>query len=144
MVVEPRFDLAGPFKEGLAQVKIDGKMGYIDKSGTMVIEPRFEDDQFQSDPDEKPVFIGEFVEGLAAVRHALGLEQVAGWGFIDTTGRFVIPPVYTDAFMFSEGLARVMDEGQWGYVDPSGELVIAAKYSEASEFEEGLALVCSD
>ena len=36
MVIEPQFDNAEPFSEGLAQVEKDGKLGFIDKSGKVV------------------------------------------------------------------------------------------------------------
>ena len=42
------------FTDGLAKVQIDEKYGYIDKTGTMIIEPQFED-------------AGRFFEGLAEI-----------------------------------------------------------------------------
>ena len=141
IVIEPQFDLAGPFKEGYGQVTIGTKMGYIDTDGQIVIEPRFEADQYQSDPDEKHILIGQFVNGLAAVRHSVGPEAEMGWGFIDKSGKFQIPPVYEDAYMFTEGLARVKQNGKWGFIDPKGKMVIPATYPMANSFAEGLALV---
>lgn len=143
IVVEARFDLAGPFHEGLAPVQLGTKMGYVDSSGAMVIEPRFEADRFQSDADEKPVFVGRFVDGLAAVRQALGTRTEGGWGFIDRQGEWVISPIYEDAYYFSEGLAAVRFDGRWGYLDTSGTIVISTSFEKASIFSEGLALVCS-
>lgn len=43
MVVKPEYDKAQPFSGGLAAVAVNGKWGYIDQSGTFVIEPRFND-----------------------------------------------------------------------------------------------------
>jgi len=39
IVIEPKFDNAWSFSEGLARVKIDDKDGYIDKTGKYVWEP---------------------------------------------------------------------------------------------------------
>ena len=39
MVIEPQFPYAGNLHEGLALVKKDGKFGYTDRSGRMVISP---------------------------------------------------------------------------------------------------------
>ncbi len=55
VVIEPQFDDAEPFSEGLAKVEKDDKYGFIDKSGKVVIEPQFDD----AEP---------FSEGLAKVR----------------------------------------------------------------------------
>ena len=42
MVINPQFDAASPFSEGLAHVRIGGKWGYIDPAGKMVINPQFD------------------------------------------------------------------------------------------------------
>ncbi|EPU0168906.1 WG repeat-containing protein, partial [Campylobacter coli] len=39
----PKFDDTRSFWEGLAGVKLNGKYGFIDKSGKIVIEPIFDD-----------------------------------------------------------------------------------------------------
>ena len=85
----------------------------------------------------------DFPEGLAPA--ALNNH----WGFIDTAGRWVIPPTYpADIVMdaplptvqaFSEGLAAVKVKGKWGYINTRGELVIPAIFDDANEnFEHGL------
>ena len=67
MVVNPQFDVAHPFVDGLAAVRIGdestGKWGYIDKQGKMVVNPQFD----STEP---------FAEGLAAVRNG------DKWGYI--------------------------------------------------------------
>ena len=67
MVINPQFDWADDFHEGLALVRIGdnktGKFGFIDKSGKMVVNPQFDE-------------VVLFREGLARVR--IGDE----WGFI--------------------------------------------------------------
>src|SRR5688572_33310219 len=37
-----QFDSVGPFAEGLARVKIGERWGYLDRDGTIVINPQFE------------------------------------------------------------------------------------------------------
>ena len=54
VVIEPQFDYAYPFSEGLAHVNKDAKYGFIDKSGKVVIEPQFDE-------------AGAFSEGFARV-----------------------------------------------------------------------------
>ncbi|ECH5021687.1 WG repeat-containing protein, partial [Campylobacter coli] len=51
--------------------------GFIDKSGKIVIEPKFDG-------------VGNFSEGLA------GVELNGKWGFIDKSGKIVIEPKFDD------------------------------------------------
>lgn len=66
-------------------------------------------------------------------------------GYIDKTGKLVIPPEFTYAYPFSEGLAAVTksvsgDDG-WGYIDTAGRWVIEPRFQWASSFSGGLAPV---
>jgi hypothetical protein len=70
VVIEPKYDLAGWFSEGLAAVMVEGKWGYIDPSGKFVIEPKFD-------------AAGWFEGGRAQVQ--LGDQ----WEYIDRSGRVV-------------------------------------------------------
>ena len=91
--------------------------------------------------------IGEFHEGLAAVAR---VDEDTGeeWhGFIDLTGKEVIPTIYSDAGNFSCGLAYVAvtdadGTKQYGYINARGEMIISPRYSVARDFSDGIALVC--
>ena len=39
--------MAGEFHNGIAYAKLNGKYGYIDKTGAFVIEPQFKDVTFR-------------------------------------------------------------------------------------------------
>jgi hypothetical protein len=43
------------------------------------------------------------------------------WGFIDKTGKEVIPPVYDYVGAFYEGLARVEKNRKCGFIDKTGK-----------------------
>jgi hypothetical protein len=73
MVIEPEFDRAFDFSEGLAAVKIGGKYGYIDKTGKVVIEPLYD-------------WVSEHCDGIAIVR----IDEK--WGCIDKSGKMVVGP----------------------------------------------------
>ena len=94
------------YYEGLASVKLNGKWGFIDKTGKEVIPIKYDN-------------AGSFSERLASVK----LNDK--WGFIDKTGKEVIPIKYDDVYSFSEiSLALVKLEGKWFYINPKGECVI--------------------
>ena len=74
-------------------------------------------------------------------------EKVEGnylWGFIDKTGRNVIPPQFLDVYQFSDGLAAVRTDSGWGFINTSGNFVIQPQLKSASWFREGLADVSFD
>jgi hypothetical protein len=58
-----------------------------------------------------------FSEGLAAVR--IGRK----WGYIDHTGKLVIPARFDDAKRFHGRYAVVSDRGRWSWIDKTGRIV---------------------
>jgi hypothetical protein len=62
-------------------------------------------------------------------------------GYIDRTGKIIIPAKFESAAYFREGLASVRIGEKWGYIDPMGKIVIPAKFDNAYLFGEGLASV---
>ena len=153
----------------LLPVRLDGKWGYINRSGIVVIAPQYEmaapfssglalvvtdvkvpRPGYISDSGQmaiKPQFwqVQLFSEGLAPV------ESCGEWGFINTKGHVVIFPQFVDVAPFSEGLAAVKiserteggqtGEPQWGYVDHNGDVVVAPQFFHAGPFVDGVAKV---
>jgi len=84
--------------------------------------------------DIAPVIENEVVE-------LLEFKVKNKYGYIDKTGREVIPFKYDDANSFSEGLADVQIYGKRGFIDKTGREVIPFKYGITFPFSEGLAAV---
>ena len=101
-VIQPRFEAAEEFSDGLAAVLLGGKWGYIGKNGTSYIPFKYEQGCV-------------FVDGLARVK------LYDKWGFIDKSGATVIPFKYAMAADYSNGLARVSYNGKNGFIDKTGE-----------------------
>ena len=118
--IAKKYDNVWSFSEGLARVKLNGKWGFIDKSGKEII-PCIYDEAWSSS------------EGLACV------ELNGKRGFIDKSGKEIIPCIYGLADFFFEGLARVELNGKWGFIDKNGNEVIPCIYDFAYSFYEGLA-----
>lgn len=165
VVIPGDFDDAASFSEGLACVQQGEKYGYIDATGKWVIRPQYlEAYRFSEglaavkttrgytfiDASNRQVIptwyvrVGTFSEGLAAVARAVGKpeEYKFQWGFIDRSGKMVLPWKYTSiqAPEFKQGLALVqitvqvpseyewnrgkpVDEDRSGYINPKGDWV---------------------
>ncbi len=146
VVVEPKFEMAEPFAQGLAAVKINKKWGYIDHSGKVIIEPQF-DVAHQFSP-----------ERLAVVRTGNG--TVKKCGIITQSGSFLLSlqsemsldTNYSDGMlMFGKmisikpgvkGFENIKD-WKFGYLDVSGHIAIQPKFSQVWGFSEGLAVVAN-
>ncbi|MDR1594944.1 MAG: WG repeat-containing protein [Prevotellaceae bacterium] len=74
-----------------------------------------------------------FSEGLAAI------SENGRWGFIDQTGKTVVPFIYEKVNDFSDGLAAVeKSKYKWGVVDKTGKEVVPCIYSSIEpEYEYG-------
>jgi hypothetical protein len=86
-------DDIGLFSEGIACFSLDGKYGFVNSSGTIVVPPKY----FKAD---------DFHEGLAAVKE--GRDDDSLWGYINKHGEWALMPKYISAYRFSEGLASVV------------------------------------
>ena len=73
------------------------------------------------------------------LRPVKGLNRL--WGFVDETGKMVIPCQFDAAREFSEGLSVVRVDNLYGYINKSGKEVIPCIYDEAENFIRGLARV---
>ena len=112
--------LCSTFCDGLAWMcNKEGKFGYIDREGKVVIPFRYEPgiEEFGEDEvcySEQPVF--DFHQGLARV-----WDKATGkYGFIDKEGNEVFPCEFELADDVSEGAALVMKDDKFGFVTPDG------------------------
>jgi pimeloyl-ACP methyl ester carboxylesterase len=144
----------------LFPIQYQGKKGCINKSGELVITPRF-DKIYCYSSEEKigfqldgkygfvnknddivigPLFDGismnqGFREGLASV------QKGEKHGFVNAAGEFVIEPQFESAEDFVEGLAAVKINGKWGFIDKIGTFVIEPKFDHVDNFLDGLSRV---
>jgi hypothetical protein len=154
---------------GLYPIKVDGKYGFMDRTGNTVITPQFDE-------------TGGFSEGLAAVRigNKFGYINTKGvvvitpqfdgaagvvslpvglyefrsgravvvlggrYGFIDKDGRYSHNPDLRSATWFSGEVAAVTTEaGEAAFVNRSGKVVMSGKFEEVGSFAAGLAPAAS-
>jgi hypothetical protein len=125
-VIQPKYNDIAPFSEGLARIRLNDKWAFIDRTGKEVLTFERKDGFWGVMP---------FSEGRAAIT----LKNLRK-GFIDKTGKIVIPAIYSDARSFQEGLAAVaLNHRDYGFIDKDGKVVIPLNYAHAWPFSEGLA-----
>jgi len=133
-----------PSPEPLFLIKQNGKFGFIDKTGKIKIEPKFE-------------LAGEFNEGLAVVKNpplnfldraVIKLSRKRNkpqsqevWVYINQRGKIAIRSQFDSISAFSDGLARVRLRNQYGYINQRGRLIIKPQFDRAEPFYQGIALV---
>ena len=66
------------------------------------------------------------------------------YGYMDNTGKTVIPARFTSVQNFSEGLAPARERGLYGYIDISGNFVLPPIYEYATPFVNSIAVVHAD
>jgi len=121
VAIEPVFDDAGRFTEGLASVSIAHSAGVIDKRGNWVIGvSRFDK-------------IGTYGAGLAPAR------LNGRWGYIDRHGKSMLKFAYERTWTPSEDRLLVSEGGKLGYLYMDGCMCIAFEFETAEPFSEGLA-----
>ncbi|WP_282782453.1 protein phosphatase 2C domain-containing protein [Phaeodactylibacter xiamenensis] len=69
-------------------------------------------------------------------------DQNSFFGYQSDTG-IVIPAKFSEAWAFSEGIAKVKDaeKGLYGFINPSGAYLLAPVFLKASSFKNGVATV---
>lgn len=63
------------------------------------------------------------------------------WGYINEQGQNMIPALYEEANLFSEGLAVCMRNGKYGYINKTGKTIIPFLYDDAEPFHNHTAVV---
>ena len=129
----------------------DGKYGFIDHAGKIIIRPQF-------------IYAEDFWHGVGTVYvcgrylsidssgmlfplritlpgHLEPRREGQKVGFVEADGQFKINPRFDDALPFSDGLAAVQIGGKWGFVNASGHLVIKPQFEAAYYFREGVGIV---
>lgn len=155
-VIEPRFDEAGVFHNGLAKVMIGNQVSYIDKSGKIIGQPEINDaaiqaktassinnvDNINCNPSIDTTnnnlqtnYLGIHPQNLIRIRIA------DKYGYMDDRRKVIIPARFSQAWHFSEGLALVQIGYKWGYINNTGQEVIKFQFDWAESFHQGIARV---
>ncbi len=132
------FEKVGYWIEGMCQVGVPGpekdyngnplyRHGFVNLRCEIII-----------DPSEGYMGAPAYSDGLVCLA-----KEGTGYGFLDKTGKVVIPLQYKQAGYsgFIDGLCRVKKNGKTGLIDKTGKWVVEPKYSTVTSFSEGLMIV---
>jgi hypothetical protein len=134
-VVFDAYEEARSFHDGSASVKTNGRFGFIDKNGNFIINPQFDDaDPFLENglaivavgikKFRKWGIINKFGEYVInpqfdfiihGARDFYAVNVNEKWGIIDSSGIFVIKAEFSDAWVYSNGIATLHKNGRAGY-----------------------------
>ncbi|MEM8978703.1 MAG: WG repeat-containing protein [Pseudomonadota bacterium] len=127
LVVEPQYDNAGTFHDGLAPVQLNGLWGFIDAKGRMVVEPQYE-----------RVLSGS--EGLRGVK--FNEDGINRWAFLDSKGQIIGDPNARGLKRYKGGWAayKYFDD-LWYFIDTKGNRISDMGWEDIGGWEPPFAAV---
>ena len=139
------------------QVMRNGKTGFRNLDGKIVIEPIYDDAEMFSEgyssvevnkkwgsinEKGKYIIVPKFEYLGGAHNNLLSFREGNEYGFVDTLGKEKINPQFDWVDDFSEGLCVVRNsKGKHGYIDTAGKLIIPFQFDYAYKMENGNAKV---
>lgn len=144
------------FSEGLAPYRANGKWGFINSAGEIVVSAEFKGVGYLSDglawaknEAGQVGFINTQGEMTIAAKYEAakdfsnGVARVKSgtWTLIDASGNSINPPAADSYGKFSDGLGYAKKNDKVGFIDNSGKWVIEAKFEKVRDFSSGLAAV---
>lgn len=147
-----------PYSNGLSAYFENGKWGFLDIDGKVVIKPIYDEvNDFKDnyciakkdgkwgviDIRENQLFpfvfesITPFVDGIALA------DEGALKSYLYLNGKRQVLSNKYEFYPYSEGMARIRSakNGKWGYIDKEGIIVLNPRYDTAEDFRGGVALV---
>lgn len=109
VIIKPKYEYIDYiFSDGLVIFQENGKFGYLNKKGEVVIEAKFSKAEL-------------FCNGLAPVT----FDEYGKWGYINQKGETVINPQfdYAEPFAFSKKVTPVRINEKWGLINNKGEYI---------------------
>jgi len=159
--LDSKFQFAGSFKESLARVTIDNKMGFINKKGEIIIQAQFDGvssflnniaiyEKFEQNEygghiikygyinKKGEVIIPAQFDGATFFNNGKACVKLGeNWGIIDAKGKFIVNPIYKELFLFPNTDIFTIKQGDlYGFIDNKGEIIINPQFDNAMFFDE--------
>ena len=129
---EHNYTKAWLFSEGLAAVVKDGKIGYIDAQGRVVIPFKFDYSHNGSEWDNGYIFYNGYCKMT---------NQEGDWGLIDKSGNWVVEASYDEIWApHKSGYRTIVKDGKFGVLDTQCQIVYPAEYLFLRVMSDGFVL----
>lgn len=125
-VDERKFNSVHWHRSGYAEAQLLGdimtaKKGILNSQGQWAVQPTYDELYFNEDRDELTYIHG---------------RRGSKWGFIDISGKEVIPFAFDDLAPFVGNHAPAAIGNRWGLIDRSGQWKLQPKYDEVDELSD--------
>ena len=149
----------GKFNEGIAVFIDNGKFGYMNDKGEIIIPAQydyasmFNNGLAEVEIQKKVCFINTtgvkqfeptfdelrpYAEGFAGFKMFDKMGK-AKYGFINGKGEMMMQPFYDEVAYFANGLCPVRKGSKWGAINKEGKLVLKLDFDFVGTFEDGVA-----
>lgn len=116
---------ANPFVNGLQLFEGQGKFGFRDNRGRLVIPNRYDSAKSFSD-------------------NAAAFKLLGKWGYLNTDDKIIVNPAYDFADDFVNGFAIVSAKKKFGLINKSGTLRLSLQYDSIIRYEQKLLVYQND
>ncbi len=160
-VVPAIYDIIGELSANRALVSLDGKVGYLDGAGKVIIELKYQyfpncskrgtfqssyavvmkEGKFGAINEQGKQVFGFNQTDIGEIKSLTAFLKGSQWGYKDLTGKVLIPPAYDYAESFQNGIAVVEIAGKQGVIDAKGVFLLPVNYSVVSRLTSELLLV---
>jgi hypothetical protein len=151
-VINPQFDVANMFIDGMAEVRIGEKWGAINKKGDFIINPQYDKLYYDSDG----LFLAQIgkKQGLVNKKNEIVINPQYDWlggfsgnklapveignkfAYINRKGQTVINPQFDFALPFLGDYAMVVSRGKIGFINQKGDFIISPLYEDSDNIDE--------
>ena len=143
--IPSKYDWAYDFNNGVSIVQKGQWFGCIDIYLNEIIPCVFPNKIELEKAVSKVILINgnniDYCKKIKELESPLCFKEGKLYGYKDSEGAILCPPILRKAGKFSEGMAFVCIGGKYGYINEKMELIIKPRFDWANDFSEGLALV---
>lgn len=155
-VIQPTFDDADAFKNGVAKVTVAKKVGLIDAKGSVLAAPTY--DRIDAFKDGIATMALDKKEGLMTEKGEVLLtpqfDNISGFrnglatttllkkeGLINSKGNILIVPQYDNIGSFKNGVAEIRLGKLYGLIDSTGKEILKPQFDAISNFSGNYAKI---